>query len=82
MAEALGAATERPPGGRARGPRADALGDFYRRIEMPARVRELGIPEAELPLLAQDTLKNFNANRGARPADQVDQMLELLRACW
>jgi hypothetical protein len=49
---------------------------------MPARVRDLGIPEAELPLLARDTLKNFNANRGARPADYVDQMLELLRACW
>ena len=31
---------------------------------------------------AADTLKNFNANRGARPDDQVEQMLELLRAAW
>ncbi len=61
---------------------AQALEAFYRGIDMPARVRELGISEAELPLLARDTLKNFNANRGARPADYVDQMLDLLRACW
>jgi alcohol dehydrogenase class IV len=78
MAEALGAATDGPPAAAA----ADALEAFYRRIDMPARVRDLGIPETELPLLARDTLKNFNANRGPRPADYVDQMLELLRACW
>jgi len=79
MAEALGAATDPAPPAAAV---ADALEAFYRRIDMPARVRDLGIPEADLPLLARDTLKNFNANRGERPADYVDQMLELLRACW
>ena len=49
---------------------------------MPARVRELEIPERDLPPIAQDTLKNFNANRSERPPDYVEQMLELLRACW
>ena len=49
---------------------------------MPSRVRDLEIPEADLPLLAKDTLKNFNANRGDRPADYADRMLDLLRACW
>ena len=61
---------------------ADALDAFYRSIGMPSRVRDLEIPEADLPLLAKDTLKNFNANRGDRPADYADRMLELLRACW
>jgi len=78
IAEALGVATERM----ASQAGADALSAFYRGIGMPACVRELGIPEADLPLLARDTLKNFNANRGMRSADHVDQMLELLRACW
>jgi len=80
MAEALGVAA--PEAANAATAVADALDAFYRGIGMPARVRDLGIPDAELPLLARDTLKNFNANRGARPADHVDQMLALLRACW
>jgi alcohol dehydrogenase class IV len=82
MAEALGVPSDRPDSGSAAPAVAEALGGFYRDIGMPARVRELGISEADLSLLARDTLKNFNANRGARAADHVDQMLALLRACW
>ena len=44
--------------------------------------RELEIPEEDLPNLAQDTLKNFNANPGERPADYPERMLALLRAAW
>jgi alcohol dehydrogenase class IV len=61
---------------------ADALADFYRAIGMPTRVGALGIPETDLPLLAQDTLKNFNANPGARPEGYVEEMLRLLKAAW
>ena len=71
MAEALGVATERMAPEAASAAAADALDAFYRGIGMPARVRELGIPEAELPLLARDTLKNFNANRGAPPTTRT-----------
>jgi hypothetical protein len=45
-------------------------------------VRELEIPETDLPLLAQDTLKNFNANPGLRSEDYTDKMLQLLQAAW
>lgn len=61
---------------------AGALAAFYRSIGMPARVRDLQIPEGDLPLLARDTLMNFNANPGDRPADYVDRMLATLRDCW
>jgi alcohol dehydrogenase class IV len=82
MAEALGVATDGMGSEAAAGAAADALDAFYRSIGMPSRVRDLEIPETDLPLLARDTLKNFNANRGDRPADYADRMLELLRACW
>jgi hypothetical protein len=49
---------------------------------MPTRIRELDIPEADLPLLARDTLKNFNANPGARSDSYADEMLRLLQAAW
>jgi alcohol dehydrogenase class IV len=61
---------------------ADALEVFYRSIGMPTRVHALEIPEADLPLLAQDTLKNFNANPGLRSEDYTDRMLQLLQAAW
>ncbi len=61
---------------------ADALDQLYRKTGMPTRLRELDIPQDELPLLANDTLKNFNANPGDRPEDYAAQMLELLRAAW
>lgn len=61
---------------------ASAIEAIYRRIGMPVRLRELDIPQAELPLLAGDTLKNFNANPGDRQDDYAGRMLALLQAAW
>ena len=80
MAAALGAAVAdgRPPGDVA----ADALTAFYGSIGMPTRIRELGIPESSLAELVRDTVKNFNAYPGDRPADQEQRMLTLFEAAW
>ena len=61
---------------------AVSLEAFYRAIAMPTRLRELDVPEDDLPLLAHDTLKNFNANPGLRSETYVDDMLRLLQAAW
>jgi alcohol dehydrogenase class IV len=61
---------------------AEALEALYRRIGMPAKLRDLDIPRDALPLLAEDTLKNFNANPGDRPGDYTSRMLRLLEAAW
>jgi len=82
MAQALSVWQDGMTPDAAAGASGDALEAFYRSLGMPWRVRELGIPEADLPLLARDTLKNFNANPGERPPEYEAQMLELLRACW
>jgi alcohol dehydrogenase class IV len=82
IAEAIGAWQDGMTAAEAAAATADALDALYRRIGMPARLRELDIPKAELPLLAQDTLKNFNANPGDRPDDDTDRMRRLLDAAW
>jgi alcohol dehydrogenase class IV len=82
IATALGVWRNGMSAGEAAAATADALDAFYRSIGMPTRVHELDIPQADLPLLAHDTLKNFNANPGARPAGYVDEMLQLLQAAW
>jgi alcohol dehydrogenase class IV len=82
IAEAIGVWKDGMTGPAAAEATAAALDDLYRRIGMPTRLRELDIPRDELPLLANDTLKNFNANPGDRPEDHAARMLELLRAAW
>ena len=82
LAEALGVATPGPSAQQLNRASADALTTFYRSIDMPACLRDLAIPREDLPLLARDTLKNFNANPGERPADQVERMISLLEAAW
>ena len=82
IAEALGVWREGMTSPEAAEATADRLEAIYRDIGMPARVRELDIPQADLPLLAKDTLKNFNANPGLRPDDYEGQMLNLLQAAW
>jgi alcohol dehydrogenase class IV len=62
---------------------ADALEALYARAGMPVRLRDLGIPREELAAVARETVKNFNANAGARsPEAQVDEALALLEAAY
>jgi alcohol dehydrogenase class IV len=82
IAEALGVWRDGMSADAAAASTADALESLYRAIGMPTRVRELAIPEEDLPLLARDTLKNFNANAGSRSESYVDEMLQLLKAAW
>jgi alcohol dehydrogenase class IV len=82
LAEALGVRQDGMSAAEANAASADALAAFYQSIGMPARVSDLGIPRNELVLVAQDTLKNFNANPNQRPGDQVERMLALLEGAW
>jgi len=62
---------------------ADTLEALYTRIGVPTRLRQLDIPRDDLPAIANETVKNFNANAGARsPKDQVEDALRLLEAAY
>ena len=61
----------------------DALEALYSRIGVPTRLRQLDIPQADFRHIANETVKNFNANAGARsPADQVKDAMRLLEAAY
>jgi hypothetical protein len=50
---------------------------------MPTRLRQLGIPREDLRAIANETVKNFNANAGVRsPAEQAEVALRLLEAAY
>ena len=62
---------------------ADKLEDLYTRIGVPTRLRQLDIPRADLPAIASETVKNFNANAGVRSAeDQIADAQALLEAAY
>lgn len=82
IATALGVWRDGMSPGEAAAATADALETFYRSIGMPTRLHELEIPTSDLPLVARETLKNFNANPGERSEGYVDEMLRLLQAAW
>jgi hypothetical protein len=46
-------------------------------------LRQLDIPRDELAAVAGETVKNFNANAGARTAEaQIADALRLLETAW
>ncbi len=62
---------------------ADALETLYTRIGVPTRLRQLQIPREDLRAIANETVKNFNANAGVRSAsDQVEDAMRLLEAAY
>ncbi len=62
---------------------ADALEAIYSRTGMPTQLRQLDIPRDGLAAIAGETVKNFNANAGARSAEaQIADALRLLEAAW
>jgi alcohol dehydrogenase class IV len=62
---------------------ADALEALYTRIGVPTRLHQLQIPQSDLRAIANETVKNFNANAGARsPQDHVEDAVRLLEAAY
>jgi alcohol dehydrogenase class IV len=62
---------------------ADTLEALYTRIGVPTRLRQLDIPREDLRNIANETVKNFNANAGERSAaDQIEDAMRLLEAAY
>jgi len=62
---------------------ADTLEGLYTRIGVPTRLRQLQIPPDDLRNIANETVKNFNANAGVRSAaEQIEDAVRLLEAAY
>ncbi|MEC7302129.1 MAG: iron-containing alcohol dehydrogenase [Pseudomonadota bacterium] len=62
---------------------ADKLEAVYSRIGVPTALSQLDISRDDLINIAKETIKNFNANAGARsPDEQVASAMKLLEAAW
>lgn len=62
---------------------ADELERLYRSVGMPIRLSELNIPRSAIPLIAGQTVKNFNANAGVRSdGERIAAAQRLLEAAY
>jgi alcohol dehydrogenase class IV len=83
VAEALGVWHGNMDGRQAALAVADMLEALYTRIGVPTRLRQLDIPRDDLRNIANDTVKNFNANAGVRSTDdQIGDAMRLLEAAY
>jgi alcohol dehydrogenase class IV len=83
VAEALGVWHGNMDGRQAALAVADWLEDIYTRMGVPTRLRQIDIPRNDLRAIAQETVKNFNANAGVRSAaDQIEDAVRLLEAAY
>jgi alcohol dehydrogenase class IV len=62
---------------------ADRLEQLYVRTGMPVRLRDIEVPREDFPKIAAETVKNFNANAGARSQEaQIADAMKLLEAAY
>jgi alcohol dehydrogenase class IV len=62
---------------------ANELAQLYRDRGMPARLRDLKVAKHDLPGIAAETVKNFNARASLRsPEERIASSLRLLEAAW
>lgn len=59
-----------------------AVTDFIRQFRLPYRLRELGIPKADLPAVAADALQSQSVRRNPRPLNGAQDALQILEAAW
>jgi len=80
VAEALGLGGSTKP---LRPAIADELERLYRSVGMPIRLSEMNIPRSAIPLIAGQTVKNFNANAGVRSdGERIAAAERLLEAAY
>jgi alcohol dehydrogenase len=61
---------------------AQAVGLTYRDLGMPLRLRDVGVPEDGIKVIAEDSMTDFGLHRNVRPVKEVDELTGLLREIW
>jgi len=60
----------------------DFVDDFYRRLGMPIKLREVGIPEKDIDKIAEDAMGDFYLHQNARKVKNTSELVELLKQMW
>jgi alcohol dehydrogenase class IV len=61
---------------------ADHLTDYFSRMGMASRLRDLQVPQEGLAQIVEDSMKNFNADPKREFLEHKDELQEVIRKCW
>ena len=81
VAEALGAPVSDSPDA-ALDAATHAIRNVFAKIGMPTRLRDIGVPEEALSVLAADAATDWFLHQNPRPVAGTADILEVLRAAW
>lgn len=82
LAEALGVRRAGMTDVEAADAAADAVAELLQRIGMPSRLRDLGVPEADLPAIAEDAMQDFFLRSNPRPVRDASELMSVLSDVW
>lgn len=81
LAQALGAAGNLPVMEAAKYA-PNFIEDFYRQLKLPVRLRDAGIPQADIDHIAQEAMGDFYLHQNARKVKHQSELAELLKQMW
>ncbi len=61
---------------------AEAVAALVTRLGLTARLRDAGVPQSELPAIAQAAWEEAGTHQGPRPAASLDELTGLLQSMW
>ena len=56
--------------------------NFYKEINQPSRLRDLGVPKEDIPRIAEDTMIHFFIRHDARTSNHQADLERMLKEIW
>jgi alcohol dehydrogenase class IV len=81
-ATAMGIDTPGMTSEQAAGAASAAVRALVSELGLPSRLREIGVTEAQLPVIADRTMNDMSVGANPRPVNDAAEVLELLQAAW
>lgn len=82
LAEAFGVRTAGMSERAAAAAGVEAFAALLGEVGMPRRLRDLGVPQADLPAIAADAMHDFFLRTNPRPVRDASEVLALLQEAW
>ncbi|MCC6805301.1 MAG: iron-containing alcohol dehydrogenase [Anaerolineae bacterium] len=81
-AAAMGVDTSGMTGEQAGLAAAEAIRALVAELGLPARLRDIGVMQEQLPVIADRTMSDMSIGANPRPVSGANEVLELLQAAW
>jgi alcohol dehydrogenase class IV len=61
---------------------ADAIEQLVRSLNLPTRIRDVGVKREDFQVIADKVMHDFGIKNNPRPVTETSQLLEILESAW